>query len=74
MQEEYNRNLTIPWTPRDVWFAVGVFILWIGAAIGFGFLADYLSWQVDMGVFISIWELALLVPAWWFTVRKTTVN
>mgnify|MGYP006292009149 len=53
---------------------MGVFILWIGAAIGFGFLADYLSWQVDMGVFISIWELALLVPAWWFTVRKTTVN
>ena len=61
---------SVPWTGRDAWLGVGAFALWIAVTIGWVFLSPRLPWQIDLGVYITVWELVLIVPAWWFTVRK----
>jgi membrane protease YdiL (CAAX protease family) len=33
-----------------------------------------LSWEIDLGLFVILWELPLVIPAWWFTVRKYNVG
>ena len=66
--------VSVPWSARDVWLGVGAFGVWLAAAFGFVFLAQSLSWQIDVGVFVTLWELALVVPAWWLTVRKYEVE
>ncbi len=59
-----------PWTARDIWLGLGAFGLWIIIALGFGVGREAFSWKMDIGVFIAFWELVLLLPAWWFSVRK----
>ena len=61
---------SVLWTARDVWLGVAAFVVWLIAAIGFAVLAEFLQWQIDIGVFVTLWEFALIVPAWWLTVRK----
>jgi hypothetical protein len=33
-----------------------------------------LARQIDLGLFVTLWELPLVIPAWWFTVRKYNVG
>jgi hypothetical protein len=33
-----------------------------------------LARQIDLGLFVTLWELPLVIPAWWFTVRKYNVE
>lgn len=74
MNDQDTQPVSIPWSARDVGLGVGAFGVWLAAAFGFVFLAQSLSWQIDVGVFVTLWELALVVPAWWFTVRKYEVK
>lgn len=60
----------VPWIARDVWAGLGVFGLWTLIALGFGIGREAFSWKFDIGVFIALWELVLILPAWWFSVRK----
>lgn len=68
--EAINQSSEVPWTARDVWIGLGIFAIWMVVAVGFGIGREVYSWQFDIGLFIAIWELFLLVPAWWFSVRK----
>jgi hypothetical protein len=70
MKASSPHKTSVPWTPRDIWYGSGAFALWLLAAMGFVFLANNYSWEINIGVFITLWELILLLPAWWFTVRK----
>lgn len=70
MQEGNLRHKSVPWTARDVWLGVAGFGVWLVAATGLGALMLLLSWQIDLGLFVTLWELPLVLPAWWFTVRK----
>jgi membrane protease YdiL (CAAX protease family) len=74
MDEEQSRQVSVPWTTRDVWFGVAVFGAWLAAAVGFAAAMLVLSWQINLGLFVTLWELPLLIPAWWFTVRKYRVG
>jgi len=74
VEEQQNRTKRVPWLTRDVWFGIGAFVLWLAVAIGFVALRQVRSWPVDFGVFVALWELVLVVPAWWFTVRKYDVS
>ncbi len=74
MEEQQPVQHEVPWTPRDVWFGVGAFFAWLAVALGFVALKEHYSWQVDFGVFVALWEVVLIVPAWWFTLRKYNVG
>jgi membrane protease YdiL (CAAX protease family) len=74
MQEGDLRQRSVPWTTQDVWLGMAACAAWLAAAIGFAVLLILLSWQIDLGLFVTLWELPLVVPAWWFTVRKYKVG
>jgi membrane protease YdiL (CAAX protease family) len=60
----------IAWSIRDVWFGLGLFLLWLLVSIGIGVAIEAFGWDFDIGLFLILWELILIVPAWWFTIRK----
>lgn len=64
----------VPWTSRDVWFAVGALGLWMIGSIVLSLLLRESNWDVDAGGFLSLAELALLLPVWWFSLRKYGVG
>jgi membrane protease YdiL (CAAX protease family) len=74
MDKGESRQVLVPWTTRDVWLGVAAFGAWLVVAIGFGVFMLLLSWQIDLGLFVTLWELPLVIPAWWFTVRKYKVG
>jgi membrane protease YdiL (CAAX protease family) len=74
VREGNSGQVSVPWTTRDVWLGVAAFGAWLVAAIGLGGLMLLLSWQIDLGLFVTLWELPLVIPAWWFTVRKYRVK
>lgn len=74
MEEGNSRQVSVPWTTRDVWLGIAAFGAWLVVAIGFAVFMLLLSWQINLGLFVTLWELPLVVPAWWFTVRKYKVG
>lgn len=74
MQEEDPGQRSVPWTTRDVWLGVVACGAWLVVAVGFAVLMLLLSAQIDPGLFVTMWELPLVIPAWWFTVRKYKVG
>ncbi len=60
----------VPWSIRDVWFGLGLFLVWLLVSLGFGIAKDFFDWQIDLGLFLVLWELVLILPAWWLTVHK----
>ncbi|MGD8397255.1 MAG: type II CAAX endopeptidase family protein [Anaerolineae bacterium] len=54
----------IPWSARDVWIGIGALVLWMVLAMGASALVDWLSFEIDPGLFLSVTELGLLVPVW----------
>ncbi len=61
---------TVPWTARDVWLGVGAFGLWMVIAFGFAMFVQFQPWQIDLGLFVTLWEGVLIVPVWWLAIRK----
>ena len=55
---------------RDVWFGLGLFLLWLLISIGFGICKELYNWKFDIGLFLVLWEFVLILPAWWLTIRK----
>ncbi|MGD1993702.1 MAG: type II CAAX endopeptidase family protein [Anaerolineae bacterium] len=74
MKDQSVQREVVPWTTQDVWLGVGAFGVWLLTAFALALLMRSLSWRIDIGVFITLWELALVVPAWWLTVRKYNVS
>ncbi len=60
----------VPWTTRDVWFGLVLFLAWLLISIGFAIAKEAYTWDFDIGLFLALWELVLIIPAWWLTVRK----
>ncbi|MGD8624266.1 MAG: CPBP family intramembrane metalloprotease [Anaerolineae bacterium] len=60
----------VPWTSRDVWLGVGGLVLWLLLALGLVLLASFFAPDMNVGLLISLLELALLLPVWWLALRK----
>jgi membrane protease YdiL (CAAX protease family) len=64
----------VPWTIREVWVGLGLFAIWLLVSLGFGVAKEHFGWQFDIGLFLVLWELVLILPAWWLTIRKHKVG
>jgi membrane protease YdiL (CAAX protease family) len=60
----------VPWTTKDVWIGLGLFLVWLLVSIGFGLAREIFAWKFDLGLFLVLWEMVLIIPAWWLTIRK----
>ena len=62
----------VPWTPRDVWWGVASFVLWLVVVLVFRLGLEWLPAGVepDLGLFVSLAELLLILPVWWLAIRK----
>jgi membrane protease YdiL (CAAX protease family) len=60
----------VPWTMREIWIGLTLLLIWLLVSLGFGYARETLNWQFDIGYFLVLWELVLILPAWWLTIRK----
>jgi membrane protease YdiL (CAAX protease family) len=72
MLVEQPKEQGVPWGPREVWLGVGTLVLWLGLSALILIGGNY--YGMNIGLLLGIAELLLLVPAWWFTVRKYGVG
>lgn len=64
--EENNTTLTVPWMSKDVWWGSGVlFALMLGMLVSAFFLPE-----MNVGLALIVGEVLLLLPVWWFGIRK----
>lgn len=70
----YSEPETPLWTVQDVIGGLAAFGLWIALFAGMRLPADRLGWTVDLGLLVSLGEALLIIPVWWFTVRKYRVG
>lgn len=64
----------VPWTPRDVVWALAMALVWIIAFVIIGYLADTLNLAIDPSLIVVFGTLLLLVPTWYFSVHKYGVS
>jgi len=74
MQIEQSQPHSVPWTTRDVWLGLAVLVLWLVISATASVVVSLLSLDADVGLMVSLAELLLLAPVWWFTVRKYKVG
>jgi membrane protease YdiL (CAAX protease family) len=74
MRTESSRAQAVPWTTRDVWLGLALLILLGVAASAGAFLTRSLVLGLNLGLIVALGELVLLVPVWWFAVRKYPVG
>ena len=74
MENEQIRPDPVPWTTRDVWLGVMFLALWLVMLLTSVFWLSSLTLELDPGLLVSLAELALLVPVWWFALRKYRVG
>ena len=74
METERIRPDPVPWTTRDVWLGVVFLALWLVILLTSVFWLPSLTLELDPGLLVSLAELALLVPVWWFALRKYRVG
>ena len=60
----------VPWTPRDVVWALAMAVLWVIAFVIVGSLGERLGLALDSSLVIIFGTLLLLIPAWYFSVHK----
>ena len=60
----------VPWTMRDVWLGLTLFLIWLLVSLGFAIARETYAWGFDIGYFLVLWELVLIIPAWLLTIRK----
>ncbi len=77
-RDSYQPSLTsaplVPWTPRDVAWGLGVFVLWILLFGIVGLVGESVALPVDAGLMVVFGEAVLLIPVWYFTVHKYGVE
>ena len=64
----------VPWTTRDTWLGVALFVLWLLVGMAAALLIRVFELNVNQGLFVAVAELVFLIPAWWFAVRKYGVG
>jgi len=64
----------VPWTPRDVAWGLGVFVLWILFFGIVGLIGERVALPVDAGLMVVFGEAVLLLPVWYFTIHKYGIN
>ena len=69
-KSKFDPGPPVPWTPRDVTWGVGAFVLWILFFAVIGLLGEELALPLDVGLLVVFGEAVLLLPAWYFTVHK----
>lgn len=74
MQTEQSQPHSVPWTIRDVWLGIIALALWLVISIVASIWVSSLSLNLDVGLVVSVAELLLLAPVWWFAVRKYGVG
>ncbi len=74
MNDPSVQHSSVPWSERDVWLGVEVFGVWLLGAVGFVLLIRSQEWEMNVGVFATLWEFLLIVPTWWFTIKKYKVD
>jgi uncharacterized protein len=70
IQVDEQPTWSVPWKQRDVWFGVGSLVLYIAFVFGGALLIRWLKISIDIGFLLMFAELLLIVPVWFFTVRK----
>lgn len=60
----------VPWTPRDVWLGAAFLVVWVVASLAGGLVIRLLEVEADVGLFVALAELLILLPVWWLAVRK----
>ena len=77
-QDPYEPSLStatpVPWTPRDVAWGLGVFVLWILFFGIVGLVGERVTLPVDAGLMVVFGEAVLLLPVWYFTIHKYGVD
>ncbi len=64
------RSPGVPWTVRDAWLGAACLGIWLALAYVAVTLLHLLDVDLSPGLMVSMLELALLVPVWWFTRKK----
>ncbi|RME97704.1 MAG: CPBP family intramembrane metalloprotease [Chloroflexi bacterium] len=75
--QPFNRQQSqpkIPWTVRDVVLGLILALVWVFLVGIAGQLSEYFGLPVDPGVIVILGTLLLLVPVWFFTIRKYGVT
>jgi len=65
-----NNSSYVPWTPRDVTWGLGIFVLWMVFLATVSIAAEKLSLPLDAGLIVVFGEVVLLLPAWYFSIYK----
>lgn len=68
--EDAVRPPTVPWTVQDAWLGAACLGIWLALAYAGIALLQVLDVDLSPGLMVSMLELALLFPVWWFTRRK----
>jgi len=73
-QSEQVRRVSVPWSTRDVWLGVIAAAVIVGVAYGLLYSLSTFSLRLGVDLWIALVptlvELLLLIPVWWFSVRK----
>ncbi|MBN1995238.1 MAG: CPBP family intramembrane metalloprotease [Anaerolineae bacterium] len=70
----YSSLPSVPWTPRDVTWGLGVFVLWVLFLLAGSLLWEKFALPLDLGLVVVFGEVVLLLPVWYFTVHKYGVG
>jgi membrane protease YdiL (CAAX protease family) len=63
-----------PWTPRDVAWGLGVFVLWICFLAMVGLTTEIRELPIDASLVVIFGEIVLLIPVWYLTIHKYGLN
>lgn len=68
------KQAAVPWSTRDVWLGVLTLAVILGATYGLVYLLRAFSLRPNLDLWAALaptlLELLLLIPVWWFSVRK----
>jgi len=74
LEEKKPRPMHVPWTTRDMlWGALSV-LAWLVVFVAVGMVLPRVNIVLDVGLYIGLAELAMVIPVWWFTVHKYHVG
>jgi len=64
----------VPWTVKDILLGALAFFAWMVLFVALGFILPFVSINLDIGLFIGLSEAVMVIPVWWFTIRKYHVG
>jgi len=64
----------VPWTSKDILLGGLAFLGWMVIFVIIGMLLPFVGVNLDVGLFIGLAEAIMIIPVWWFTIRKYHVS